>query len=147
MRMRCWVVLMAALAALGPACRKTRPIEVQTPDAQFIPRDIAVRTLRDLLPTAELVTCSLPKDSLKPSEISEWKIGANGFELVRVKGEPIVLKYTEVTRTEMAQSGSTFIVRLFTVQQKSETADHFRFQWRQEETPKRVIELFESLRR
>ncbi len=143
-----WLVAVAAAGLLGPACRKPRPIDVPTPEAEFIPRDIAVQKLRDLLPTSEQVISTVPKDTLSPSEIREWNVGGEGLEIRRVKGDPIVLRYAEITRKpEMVQSGRYFAVRIFSSQQKSETVEHLRFLWRQEKSPKDVVELLEALRR
>lgn len=132
-----------AILAVSAACRKPKPKEVDVSEAGDIPREIAIQKLRELLPTAEEVVCSKPKDSLKKSEIASWTIGEESFEIVRVKGEPLGLRYAEVTKVDMAQVGRAFMARLFTAPQ---TADHYRFVWRAEETAKRVVELFEALR-
>jgi hypothetical protein len=140
-------VIAAALLALSAACRKPKPREVDVSEAGDIPREIAVQRLRELLPTAEEVVCSKPKDSLKKDEIKGWTVGEESFEIVRVRGEPLALRYSEVTKVDLAQVGRTFMARLFTAQQPAAGTDHYRFVWRAEEIAKRVVELFESLRR
>ncbi|MFN3486762.1 MAG: hypothetical protein ACK44W_14945, partial [Planctomycetota bacterium] len=60
------------LAALG--CRKRELVRVDTSEAADIPREVAVDKLRELLPTADQVVCTLPSERLRQSEIKEWTI-------------------------------------------------------------------------
>ena len=125
MRIRSLIVL-AALAALAPACRKKEQLNVPKEE---IPREIAVGNLRTLLPTCAQVYCTLPKDTLNPNEIKEWVVGNDGFEIRPTKAKPIALNYADITETRLEKSGSKFYVKLYTTVQKDPAKEHFHFLW------------------
>lgn len=144
MRIRVWLVL-ALVAGLAPACRKKEELPVPKED---IPREIAVGNLRTLLPTCTEVYCTLPKDTLKQSEIKEWKVGNDGFEIVPTKAKPIALNYADIIQTRVEKSGTKyFYLKLYTTVQREPNREHFYFMWPVEESAKNAYLLFESVRK
>ena len=143
MRIRSLIVL-GALAALAPACRKKEQLNVPKEE---IPREIAVGNLRTLLPTAAQVYCTLPKDTLNPNEIKEWVVGNDGFEIRPTKAKPIALNYSDITETRLEKSGSKYYVKLYTTVQKDPGKEHFYFLWSAEESARNANQLFEALRK
>lgn len=144
MRTRSLVVL-ALIASVAPACRKKEELPVPKED---IPREIAVGNLRTLLPTCAEVYCTLPKDTLKQSEIKEWVIGNDGFEIRPTKAKPIALNYADITSTRVEKSGTKyFYLKLFTTIQKDANKEHFYFMWPVEESARNAFQLFEAVRK
>jgi hypothetical protein len=126
-------------------CRKKHEIKADTRDAGDIPHEIAVSELQKHLPTADSVVCTLPKESLKPSEIKEWAIGSDRVTLKTTQDKLFPLVYGEIRALQMAQSGRTFMVMVFTTAQKDK--EHYQFIWRRQESAYRALELFEALRK
>lgn len=143
MPIRTWAVL-AVIAVLAPACRKREELAVPKED---IPREIAVGNLRTLLPTATEVYCTLPKDTLKQSEIKEWVVGNDGFEIRPTKAKPIALNYADITQAKVEKSGSRFYAKLYTTVQKDPAKEHFYFLWTVEERAKEAVQFFDVVRK
>lgn len=142
-----WALVGAVLlAALG--CRKRELVRVDTSEAADIPREVAVDKLRELLPTADQVVCTLPSERLRQSEIKEWTISGTSVQMRVARGEPFVLPYGEITelRLEKVGDGRYWVVKVFTGIQKSPGKEHYQFVWRNEESARRAVELFEALR-
>lgn len=146
--MRKTTIAVLGLAAMLGACRKRTEMAVSREDAPDIPREVAVQKLRELLPTAETVYCTAPKESYKASEIKDWGIQADGIRIVPVKEKDPALGVTwaEITQVRMDKWGRYFQVRLFAPAQADPAKDLLAFTWRAEEPPKRVVELIEALR-
>lgn len=135
------------LAALAPACKRPKPVEMDTSQAKDIPRDIALAHLRKTLPTAEFVACTLPKDRWKGDEIESWTVDDAGVSFDPDDSDPLRVEYASVTRAQLMRRGSrTFYVFLYTAEQTDEDREHYSFGWRDEETAKQAVELFEALR-
>jgi hypothetical protein len=145
MRFRLLIVL-AVLAAAAPACKSRKPVAVDTTEAADIPREIALQKLRDLLPTVDYTYCTLPKDSLKPSEIRAWIIRSEAIEIDLGKPKPLTLVYREITDVKLELVGKYYTARVFTTVQPDKEKDHFQFLWRQESPAKSVVELLTSLK-
>lgn len=140
--MKRWTAVV--LLALGSACRQ--PVPVDTSQAQFIPVPVAVDNLRELLPTAEVVGCTVPKALFEQKEIKEWKVDATAVEF-RVEGRaPFRVAYSEITSTQVDKILGGFQVRLFTAAQTDPKKHHFHFNFRDDVPARRAIELIDALR-
>lgn len=144
--MRKSLFALACLALLAASCRKKQVLEKPPEGANAIPREVALSELRAVLPTAEAIYCTLPKDSWKPSEIKEWVIEADHVELRFRKGDPLRFAYSELTKIMTGKDKSFFYAFLYTEAQKDPNREHFSFGWRNHETAKQAVELFEALR-
>lgn len=142
-----WALPVAVLLAAA-GCRKRELVRVDTSEARDIPREVAVDKLRELLPTAEQVICTLPSERLRQSEIKEWTISGTSVQMRVARGEPFVLPYGEITdlRLEKVSDGRYWVVKVFTAIQKNPGKDHYQFVWKNEESARRALELFEALR-
>ncbi|HXF83508.1 MAG TPA: hypothetical protein VNN19_12230 [bacterium] len=142
-----WLLVGAALLAAA-GCRKRELVRVDTTEAKDIPREIAVDKLREVLPTAEQVICTLPSERLRPSEIKEWTISSASVQMRVSRGEPFVLPYGDITelRLEKVSDGRYWVVKVFTSIQTNPGKEHYQFVWKNEESARRALELFEALR-
>jgi len=139
------LVAVVALILCVTACRKK---EIMPPPPQEdIPREIAVNNLKTLLPTSLEVYCTLPKDTLKPSEIREWVVGNDGFEIRPTKAKVIAINYADILQTRLEKSGSKFYVKLFTTVQREPNREHVTFVWSTEDSAKTADQIFTSLRK
>ena len=145
MRFRLLIVL-AVIAIAAPACKSRRPVAVDTSEAGDIPREVALQKLREILPTAEWTYCTLPKDSLKPSEIRAWSVRSEAIEIDLGKAKPLALVYREITDVKLELVGKYYTARIFTTVQPDKEKDHFQFLWKQESPAKSVVELLTSLK-
>ena len=145
MRFRLLIVL-AVLAVAAPACKSRKPVAVDTTEAGDIPREVALQELRKLLPTTEYTYCSLPKDSLKPSEIRAWSVRSEAIEIDLGKAKPLTLVYREITDVKLELVGKYYTARVYTTVQPDKEKDHFQFLWKQEGPAKSVVELLTSLK-
>lgn len=138
----CLVVVVAMTA-----CKTHKPVPVDTTEAPDIPREVALQKLGELLPTAEWVHCTLPKHSLKPSEITNWAIRSDAIEMEVHKSKSLVLNYADITAVRLELIGKMYTTRVFTSLQADREKDHFEFQWRVEEKAKSAVELLTSLKK
>jgi len=139
-----WAAILAAALAAG-GCRQ--PVVVDTSGAQFIPAAVALENLRALLPTADVVGCTVPKAIHEREEVNEWRVDAEAIEL-RVTGKaPLRLVFSEITSTRLERLMNSWQVRVLTPAQPDPKKDHFHFiWWRSEESARRAIELIDALR-
>jgi len=137
----------AALAGLlCAACRQ--PVAVDTSSAKFIPRELAVEKLKEFLPTADTLGCTVPKSSIwAREEVKEWKVDDKGVEYVVPGKETARFAYADITSTRLDRVTAYWQVRIFTPAQTNPKKDHFHFSWRSEQSAKTVVELFEALTR
>lgn len=134
---------MAALL-LAVSCRL--PIPVDTSQAKFIPREVALDELKGLLPTAERVGCSLPRGSFARTDVREWKIEDGGVEF-KVEGrEPFRFTFAEISSTRLDQLQLLYQVRVFAPAQPNVRKELFHFDWKEETPARRAIELLDALR-
>ena len=145
MRFRLLIVL-AVLVPAAPACKSRKPVVVDTSEAADIPREVALQKLRELLPTADYTYCTLPKDSLKPSEIRAWSVRSEAIEIDLGKAKPLTLVYREITDVKLELVGKYYTARVYTTVQPDREKDHFQFLWKQENPAKSVVELLTSLK-
>jgi hypothetical protein len=144
---RLTLVLMCGVIALA-ACRRREERPVSKENAADIPREIALQKLQELLPTAESVTCTNPKDSYKASEIKKWGVESEGLRIAphKEKDPTFAVTFTDISQVRLDKVGRYFQVRIFAPPQTDPTKDLLTFVWRSEEAPTRVVELIESLR-
>ena len=138
--------LLTTLIAMT-SCKKGTPVAVDTTEAAEIPREVAIQKLGELLPTVEYTYCTLPKYSLKPSEIKGWRIRSDAVEIDLGKAKELVLSYADITQVRLELMGRYFTAKVFTSVQVDKEKAHFEFQWKQEEPAKRAVELFSSLKK
>lgn len=145
MRVRPTAYAAIALVLAVIACRKKEIMP--PPPSEDIPREIALSNLKTLLPNATEVYCTLPKDTLKQSEIREWVVGNDGFTIVPHKAKPLSLNYADILQTRLEKSGTKFYVKLFTSVQREPNREHFYFVWMTEESAKAADQIFTSLKK
>lgn len=137
--------VLVLLAAAAPACKTRTPVAVDTTEVADIPREVALQKLRELLPTAEYVYCTKPKDSPKRSDIRAWHIRSDGVEIEQGKSLPLLLFYRHVTEVKLELVGRYYTARIFSSMQPDKEKPHFEFLWKEEAPAKSVVELFVSL--
>jgi hypothetical protein len=141
------LLALVVLAAIAPACKSRKPVPVDSTEVGDIPREFALEKLRALLPTAEYTYCTLPKDSLKPSEIKAWNIRSEMIQIDLGKPKPLELYYADITQVKLELSGKYYTVKVHTTVQPDSGKDHFQFLWKQESPAKSVVELLLSLKK
>src|SRR5262245_12515610 len=120
------VVLLAA------ACRQ--PVAVDTSSAKYIPRELAVQKLKELLPTADTLGSTVPKSVIwTRDEVKEWKVDDKGVEYGVPGKEPYKFTFAEITSTQMDRVTVYYQVRIFTPAQPNPKKDAFSFNFRSEE--------------
>lgn len=146
--MRIWVVvLMLGLAVTS--CRRRETIEVPEKQvASDIPRALAVEDLRKLLPTAEYVASTLPKETYRASAVKTWEVGEKEIRIVPVKEKDPVLAaaYGDMTEVKLEKVGRYFYARVFSKAQPEPGKDLINFQWRSQEPAQQVVQLIEAMR-
>ncbi len=139
------ILLLALLAVLAPACKSRTPVPVDTTEAGDIPREVAIQKLRELLPTAEYVYCTAPKETLKGSDVRGWNVQSAMFALDFGRGKRLSMGYAEITVVNLELIGKYYTTRLFVAANPDK--ELFGFQWRQEDPAKRAVELFAALKK
>jgi hypothetical protein len=143
--------VVAILAVLAPACKHKEQVstEKEKTEGKDIPREIAVGNLKLLLPRCTEVVCTLPKETLKASEIQLWNVGNDGFEVrpVKVRTQPLMLNYADITGTALEKVGKVVHVKLYSSVQRDGAKEHFYFVMASEEDGRNAIQLFEALRK
>lgn len=138
---------LSLILALG-ACKTHKPVAVDTTEAEELPREVVIQKLSQLLPTAEHVYCTLPKASVRPTDIKTWTVRAEAIEIEYGKGITLILQTADILQVKLELIGRTYYTaRVFTTVQTDKDKDHFEFQWRSEESAKRAVELLASLRK
>ncbi|HEX7901689.1 MAG TPA: hypothetical protein VF950_28275 [Planctomycetota bacterium] len=145
--MRKIAVVLLCVAALG-ACRRREERPVSKENAADIPREVALQKLKELLPTADSVSCTNPKDSYKASEIKDWGVRSEGLRIapIKEKDPAFTVNFADISQVRLDKLGKYFQVRVFAPPQTDASKDLMAFTWRTEEAPLRVVELLESLR-
>ena len=139
------LLLLALLAAAAPACKSRRPVEVEP--VGEVPREFALQKLREVLPTAEYTYCTVPKDSLKPSEIKAWNVRNEVIQIDIGKPKLLELYFADITQVKLELVGKYYTARVYTTVQPEPDKDHFQFLWRLESPAKTVVELLLSLKK
>jgi hypothetical protein len=146
MRVPALLALLLA-AALAPSCKSHKAQPLPPPSEPLdIPREAALEKLRGTLPTAEYTYCTLPKHTIKQTEIHGFTIRNEGFEIDHGREKKLTLSYVDITAVKLELIGKYYTVRIYTTVQTEKDKDHFGFQWRQEEPAKRAVELLLSLK-
>ncbi len=138
---------LAALALFAVAsCRQ--PLVVDTSGAEMIPAEVAVAKLRELLPTADVLGCTLPRAIYRGGDVKEWKVDEKGVEFSVPVKEPFRFAFAEATSVRIDRLGGTdYQVRIFTAAQPNPKKEYLYFTWKDEAKARRAYELIESLRR
>ncbi len=131
------------LLLLAASCRI--PLAVDTSGSKFIPREVAVERLKEVLATADAVVCLEPKRSLSRAEIREWKVDDLGFEALADGKEPIRVAFKDVTATAVDQLNTYYQLKIFTPAQPKAGKDYVRLNWRLEAPVRRALELIDAL--
>jgi hypothetical protein len=138
MRLRC-----APIFLLAVSCR--HQLQIDTNEAKFIPRDVALDGLKELLATADVAECTQPKRCLRRDEIKEWVLDDDGLE-ARADGKPSIrVAFKDVTATRLDKVALYYQVRLFTPGQPNPKKDYVHFNWTSEGTARRTLELIDAL--
>jgi hypothetical protein len=144
--MRVWALtFLAILAVTAPACKSRKPVPVDTSEASEIPREVALQKLRELLPTAEYLYCTAPKETLKGSEVRMWSVQTTLLDVDYGRGRKLTLTWADVATVNLEQIGKYYTAKVFTSSQPEKEA--FGFQWRQEDPAKRAVELLAALKK
>ena len=144
MRVRILIALLV-LAVAAPACKSRKQVVVDTSEAADIPRDVALQKLRELLPTAEYVYCTAPRETLKGSEVRMLSVQTSLLEIDYSKGKKLSLSYADISAVNLEQIGKYYTAKVFTAANPDK--ELFGFQWRQEDPAKRAVELLASLKK
>ena len=139
------LMALVLLAALAPACKSHRPVPVDTTEAGEIPREVAVQKLRELLPTAEYLYCTAPKETLKGSDVRTLSVQNSLLEVHHGRGKVLSLTYADISSVNLEQVGKYYTARVFVA--SNPDRELFGFQWRQEDPAKRAVELLASLKK
>jgi len=132
------------LLSLG-ACRQ--PIKVDPSGSQFIPREVALERLKEVLPTAESAVDMVGKVTAPAKDILKWTVDENGIGFEVAGKDPVRIEFSEITSTRLDLIGLVYQVRLFTPKQTQPKKDHIHFNWRSQPPARDAIELIEALRR
>jgi hypothetical protein len=142
------LLALAFLAAVAPACKShKKQVPVDPNEAGDIPREFALQKLRELLPTAEYTHCTVPKESLKPSEIKAWNVLNDKIQIDTGTAKSLELSYDDITQVKLEWVGKHYAARVYTKVQPDPAKDHFQFLWKQEAPAKSVVELLLSLKK
>jgi hypothetical protein len=139
------LMMLALLAALAPACKSRRPVPVDTSEAGEIPREVALQKLRELLPTAEFLYCTAPKETVKGSDVRGLIVQSSMLEIDHGRGKRLTLTYVDISIVNLEQVGKYYTARVYTA--ANPDRELFGFQWRQEDPAKRAVELLASLKK
>ena len=147
--MQRWVVVLVLAAAAAAGCRRREVNEV--PEKQMasdIPRALAIEDLRKLLPTADYVAGTNPKETYKASEVKSVEVGDKEVRVIPVKGRDPVLAaaYAQMTEVKLEKVGRYYYARIFSTAQPDRGKDLLNFQWRNQEPAQQVVQLLEALR-
>jgi hypothetical protein len=142
MRIRRIIAVVAIVLSVA-ACRKKEVIPA--PPAEDIPREVAVNNLGKLLPSSLEVHCTLPKEVLKSTDIQEWVVGNDGYEIRTKKGKSLTLNYADIQSTRLEKAGGKFQLKLFTAVQKESNREHYTFLWATEDNANTADQIFISL--
>ena len=144
-----WFALLLLTAVLAPACRNTQTVEVDTSQAQDIPRELAIEKLQTVLPTAYHFGLTDPSYRWRAHKIEKWVVDAEGFEVHPYDVQRYRLEFSSIISTRLDEDSKYSYVRLVTTEAKGETPDiNTYFRWRRDPASARqALELFEALRR
>lgn len=143
--MRALILFAVTLAVSLTACRTHKPVPVNSTEAADLPRESAVQKLGEVLPTAEYTYCTLPKWTLKPSEISSWAVQSDAVTLTHGRGNTLRFAYADIRDVTVETSGRYYSVKVFTTIQPER--EHYQFLWKSEEKAKQAAELLLSLKK
>jgi len=145
--MRALTLLSASMIVALASCKTHKSVPVQPGEAADIPREVAVQKLGEYLPTAEFVYCYAPKESLKPWDITLWKVVSDSVQIEFGKGRTLQLNYADMLDVKLELVGKYYTVKVYTTVQPDRAKEQFQFLWKAEERAKQVTELLLSLKK
>ena len=145
--MRSLTLFSCLLVVALVSCKSHKPVQVQAGEAADIPREVAIQKLGDLLPTADFVYCSAPKESLKPSEITLWKVVSESVQIEFSKARKLQLNFGDMLDARLELVGKYYTVKVYTTLQPDRSHEHFQFLWKAQDRAKQVTELLLSLKK
>ena len=101
--MRALTLFSMSLVVALVSCKTHKPVAVPPGEAADIPREVAVQKLGELLPTAEYIYCSAPKESLKPGDITLWKVVSDSVQIEFGKGRKLQLNYADMLDIKLVE--------------------------------------------
>lgn len=137
-------IVVAALV-LAVSCTR-RPVESEAPQAKLIPTGLAVKKLRELLPSAETVACTMPVGRFRGSDMKDLKVDEREMSFVHPEKGRFGVTFSELTSVQLNRAGTWFEVALFSTAQEAPDREHFRFTWKTQDPAREAFELFEALR-
>ena len=135
-----WTAVLVALAS--GSC----VIPVDTQGAEAIPTEVAVASLRELLPNAAYVSCTEPRESFLQSDVLAWTVNNEGVEFRTRREKSFRLLWSMSRGAELARVPLSYEVRVFMATPSDPRKSLFHFNWRDEASARRAVELFEALR-
>jgi len=145
--MRALTLFSASLIVALVSCKTHKPVPVQPGEAADIPREVAVQKLGEYLPTTEYLYCFAPKESLKPWDITLWKVVSDSVQIEFGKGRTLQLNYADILDVRLELVGKYYTVKVYSTVQADRSREHFQFLWKAEERAKQVTELLLSLKK
>lgn len=146
--MRAVAVSPIALFILA-SCVQTMKVNTEGSDA--IPSEVAVSKLQELLPTVDFVKCRSPRATIEHEELKDWQIDATGVGFHGQGNDLYRFLYSDIRSTEFARviggKQPVYQVALYILEGDPEPKDMFRFNWTDDTRARKVLELFEALRR
>jgi len=132
------------LLAASSSCRQE--IAVDTRAAEGIPAKIAITGLRELLPKAVYLSCGDPRVEISQSEITSWTVDEKCVELRTKVQANYRMAFSTMRGADLAKLPLSYQVRVFVETPKDPRKDFLHVHWRDEESARRALELFEALR-
>lgn len=145
--MRALTLFSVALMIALVSCKAKHPVTLDKTEAADLPQATALQKLREMLPTADFVYCTGPKQTLKPAEITQWTVESDAIAIDHGKGNQLRLAFADITDVRLDASGKYFYVKVFTQVQTEKDKAHFEFLFKSEERSKQVGELLLSLKK
>ena len=144
-----WFALLLFAALLAPSCRNTVTVDVDTSQAQDIPRELAIEKLQAVLPTAYYFGLTDPSYRWRTTKVEKWVVDAKGFEVHFYDIQHYRLEFSAILSTHLEEDSKYSFVRLITTEEAGETPNtNTYFRWRRDPASARqALELFEALRR
>ena len=132
------------LLAASSSCRQE--IAIDTRAAEGIPAKIAIAGLRDLLPKAVYLSCGEPRVEISQSEVTSWTVDEKGVELRTKLQATYRLAFSTMRGADLAKLPLSYQLRVFVQTPKDPHKEFIHLHWRDEESARRALELFEALR-
>ena len=128
---------------VAAACRQ--PLPVDTSASRFIPRDVAIDRLKELLASADSIERTVPRAWFKGDEVTEWIVNDERLEARGGTKPAVGVAFKDVTATRLERVNLFYQLRIFTPAQTNPKKDFLHVNWTQEEPARRALELVDAL--